>query len=84
MELKLLDFLLASFDRATVRGYEAEANALWALYQATATAVLAPEPSSAEHVRTALEGLARVNPRRGRAIRPHFEALLRELEGSRA
>ncbi len=71
----LLDFLLAAFDRASARGYEAEAQALWDLYQAAGIAILDPDPDCGIRVREALEKLARVNPRKARALRPHLEAL---------
>jgi len=80
VDVKLLDYLVAAVARATARGFKGEAEALAGLYQAAGAAVLMPERGDTVRLRTALEGLARVNPRRARAIRPSFEGLLHRLE----
>ena len=78
---KLLDYLVAAIDRADVRGWEAEAGALAWLYQATGGALLSETGDPAPwRIREALEGVACINPRLGRAIRPAFEELISGLE----
>ncbi len=78
---KFLDFLVAAIDRADVLGWEAEADALGQLYQATGAA-LDFDAGVTSRIQAALEGLRRVNPHRARAIRPIFELLITGLEGS--
>ena len=77
--LRLLDYLVAAIDRADVRGWEAEAEALARLYQAFG-ALLLPQAGDLERVARELEGVACINPRLGRAIRPAFEGLISGLE----
>ncbi len=72
---KILDYLVAAEGRAEARGWEAEAEALVRLYQAVG-ALLLPQAGDRERVARALEGLARVNPRKARAIRPALEGVL--------
>lgn len=75
--VKLLDYLVAAIERAVSRGFEAEASALANLYQAAASAILLPREGDSQRVKEALEGLEKTNPRRARAIKPHFEYLYR-------
>ena len=78
---KLLDFLVAAIDRADVRGWEAEADALGQLYQATGAA-LDFDAGVTSRIQAALEDFRRVNPHRAPAILPAFEPLITGLEGS--
>ena len=80
--LRLLDYLVAAIDRAVARGWEAEADALGQLYQATGAA-LDLDAVAPGRIQAALEGLRRVSPHRARAIRPTFECLITGLEGGR-
>ncbi len=73
---KILDYLVAAEGRAEARGWEAEAEALARLYQAVG-ALMLPQVGDRERVELVLEGLARVNPRKARAIRPALEGVLR-------
>jgi len=73
--LMLLDYLVAAIDRAVARGWEAEADALGQLYQATGAA-LDLDAGVPGRIQAALEGIQRVDPRRARAIRPAFTKLL--------
>lgn len=75
--VKLLDYLVAAVDRADARGWEAEADALAWLYQATGGALLSEAGDSvSRRIREALERVACINPRLARAIRPAFTELL--------
>ncbi|WP_293179170.1 hypothetical protein [Oceanithermus sp.] len=73
------DYLVAAIDRAVARGWEAEADALGQLYQATGAA-LDSDAGAPGRIQAALEGIQRVDPRRARAIRPAFEGLISGLE----
>ena len=77
--LNPFDYLVAAIDRAIARGWEAEADALGRLYQATGAA-LDLDAGVPGRIQAALEGIQRVVPRRARAIRPAFEGLISGLE----
>ena len=77
--LNPFDYLVAAIDRAIARGWEAKADALGQLYQATGAA-LEPAAGVPGRIQAALEGIQRVDHRRAQAIRPAFEGLISGLE----